>query len=431
MINIIDYGAIGDGVFDNKSAIESAIEAAKSKQGETVLFPQGVYFLEQPVYKTGLYNLRFTGEGAMILCTGNTDVPDLIGRGGGLLLEGNQITIENLTFQGHLIDPPSQNYSADYQYGRLLQLGGNDNQVTACFFKGGNGGAVLLVNGRGCSISHNVMQACNNHSGGGDYGAIHLYGACSDINVSNNRIYDHCYSGISAIGGGEDERPTNILIQNNFIRSASASREADHSMGIYLLNGANQYISITGNVVEQADAEGIIVASYGTRRAKGIVIANNVIRDCAYRGISLQSFSGGTFDDVQILGNLVEDGSNVHSVQQIYCDELNESIISGNRCVGYTGPNTGLDRRGIELGNSPKGNLIVNNVVTSHNRGIVFYSHNSILMGNRVNNCVIGILLGYCGGSNVIGNILEACETPIEKGTGSSPIIEVGNQSAR
>ena len=253
MINVTDYGALGNGTHNNKVAIEAAIEAAKSNGVETLLFPQGIYFLEEPVYKTGLHNIRFTGEGAVISCTGNTGVPDLTGSGGGFFLEGDQITIENLDFQGHYMNPPAQGYSTEFQHGRLLQLSGNENRVNGCFFQGGNGGAVRIINGKGCNISDSIFKACNNHADDSDYGAIHLYGACSDVIISSNRIYDHHYAGISAIGAA-DGVPTKILIQNNFIRSASASRSPDeHSMGIYLINGANQYISITGNIIERAD----------------------------------------------------------------------------------------------------------------------------------------------------------------------------------
>ena len=45
--NVLDYGAVGDGVTDDTTAIQSAITAA---QGNVLYFPSGTYLFSQPLY---------------------------------------------------------------------------------------------------------------------------------------------------------------------------------------------------------------------------------------------------------------------------------------------------------------------------------------------------------------------------------------------
>ena len=140
-----------------------------------------------------------------------------------------------------------------------------------------------------------------------------------------------------------------------------------------------------------------------------------MIRDCAYRGIALQRENpneNGRFDCTEVLGNVIENSVETKEYHhQIYIDELNESIVSGNRCVGYDRAGSEQDRWGINLQNGPQSNLIVNNVVTGQSVGIAFTGHNSGLMGNIVKNCSTGITLSHCIRSNYMGNIIYA-ETP-------------------
>src|SRR4051812_30922045 len=70
MLNVKDYGAVGNGTTDDYSAIADALDAARKSgrygtgdEGSVVYFPPGVYRITQPLNCTaGEYNLK--GDGA-------------------------------------------------------------------------------------------------------------------------------------------------------------------------------------------------------------------------------------------------------------------------------------------------------------------------------------------------------------------------------
>jgi hypothetical protein len=65
-INVLHYGAAGDGVTDDSAAIGDAIDAMVD--GSTLFFPKGTYLIGSVFTKTitGLYNVKIVGENAII-----------------------------------------------------------------------------------------------------------------------------------------------------------------------------------------------------------------------------------------------------------------------------------------------------------------------------------------------------------------------------
>jgi polygalacturonase len=70
-VNILDYKAVGDGVFDNKQAFADAIESLSSKGGGKLIVPQGIWFTGPIVFKSGI-NMHLE-KGALILFSPNFD----------------------------------------------------------------------------------------------------------------------------------------------------------------------------------------------------------------------------------------------------------------------------------------------------------------------------------------------------------------------
>lgn len=85
VVNVKDYGAVGDGVHDDTAAIQKALSVG----ARTVFFPHGEYLVSSAV---AIYeNTDMLGHGATILCNVDTDVFTVDGRGlsGGVGLAAN------------------------------------------------------------------------------------------------------------------------------------------------------------------------------------------------------------------------------------------------------------------------------------------------------------------------------------------------------
>jgi polygalacturonase len=60
-VNVLDFGAIADGVTDNTAAIQAAIDALDSVDGGTLIFPQGIYGITDTVFIKD--NIKLQGQG--------------------------------------------------------------------------------------------------------------------------------------------------------------------------------------------------------------------------------------------------------------------------------------------------------------------------------------------------------------------------------
>lgn len=62
-LNVVDYGAVGDGVTDDTSAIQAAVDAATANRANEVHFPVGEYVITSTITLTS--GIRLIGQGAM------------------------------------------------------------------------------------------------------------------------------------------------------------------------------------------------------------------------------------------------------------------------------------------------------------------------------------------------------------------------------
>ena len=227
VFNVTDYGAVGDGIVNDRDAIIAAIAAAKVNGGGTIVFPLGTYIVDGTeqvvaipelngslVYATADYdvqiyiqnanNLNFVFEGAVLKST-KTD------SGFTLLLDG----CSNITFTN------------------LRMIGATVMSGTTATTIGTNaiGLISLTVDSRNISFFNTRIQ---DH-----YGSVDIAGnpasiySVSNVTFSGSTYLSLGYYGISCRGNGN-----NVSVENLY------SYRQNRGFFIY----DTQQISITGTI---------------------------------------------------------------------------------------------------------------------------------------------------------------------------------------
>lgn len=102
VVSVKDFGAVGDGVTDDRAAIETAMNAAF---GKTLFFPPGIYAMssasgsaERQIVLTLTNSLRMIGDSATIKCTSTTHRSHMM----YLVAQGNDFSMDGLTFDANV-----------------------------------------------------------------------------------------------------------------------------------------------------------------------------------------------------------------------------------------------------------------------------------------------------------------------------------------
>ncbi len=268
------YGALGNGVHDDRPAIQAAMDAAMAAGGGTVYFPSGNYLLASAtaagaqLVETSwgdAYTLNFVGSGATLsTSTVNISMLELVGK-----WRNSEIT--GLTFLNtHGLT--TQASSALYLQGG----GGNqlrNNKVSGNTFK--NFEAMIIVTGTDTlSIDNNAFVMDQGRDSGS-----------STNTMPNIAIWLH--------DNGANGDSVRVRIANNSYKGCGSLTDitstVSHSCGDGLVNGVGYAGLIEGNTVQGFSAEGIAVGQMLSPNP-GTTITGNLIDGTMIPG---DQFGGG------------------------------------------------------------------------------------------------------------------------------------------
>jgi parallel beta-helix repeat protein len=294
-VNVFDFGAIGDGISDDTVAFQAA---ATSAAGKTLYVPAGFTYIVK--------NIQLSAN-TYVFGGGNLKLKVLAAGDGSPILKinGNNVTIDGILFDGDKAAQPADGFSDSYAisvtglgraYRAAINTGGeptsgNFTNITVqnCFFSNTYGAGLATQNCSGVRFLSNICDSLYFES----VFASTTTSGKTDIQITGNKITNiasgHVSINPNAILVAQSDR---VIISDNIIFDV----ERD---GIKQEGGND--IVISNNTIQSNSIDGFPAIAVQGNSTIGLAITGNVLRN-VQRGIQLNS---ALFTSVTISGNSI------------------------------------------------------------------------------------------------------------------------------
>jgi parallel beta-helix repeat protein len=258
-ISVKDFGAVGDGVTDDTTAIQNALDSGATK----IVFPQGTYYTDTIETHTG-QTLDLTGS--TLKLTPHTTSHNPVIRIGTVSSAVNHVTIIGGTIDGN---KTAQTYPSEEWSPAILIWGSNYNKVigTIATNCAGDGITVGYDSGRVVGSNENTVQDCEVYNNFRQGIAV-TYG--NENQILNNRVSGAIDLEINA-GVGECK---NNLVNGNTGRTQAESLTTPRitDLQISLASLSTSMTAYYGNIITNNHCF-LIQSQYNN----STIIANNLI----------------------------------------------------------------------------------------------------------------------------------------------------------
>jgi parallel beta-helix repeat protein len=371
-VNVKSFGAAGDGIIDDRAAIQKAMDSL-SLTGGTVFLPTGTYRIGTSVLDnvSGLYvalrigsfvNLLGEGTGKSIMKV-DPHVSESLNR----FLINNKPGDSNISISRLTIDrantPLESGSGAGLSFVKTKNIAIEDVE-----FKNVKKEAIDLLSVSNFTIRNNVVY--NTWTG------IYL-SDCSNGYVVDNTITSTGGDGI-LVQSEADHGCTDLHIKSNNI---DAVNDTAIDIDTITLMGRHENIIVSGNIMENNLAP---PTSVGIRasHSSNVIISNNIIRNTSL-GILLDTTPTAPPKSISVSGNMI-DGFTDYGIIAAY----DGAIIDGNSIYGTDGVVADRNNNSTISGASPVGQKV----------GIALTSHSLKIVNNHIENVDDGIR--WIGDSN-------------------------------
>lgn len=295
IFSVKDFGALGDGITSDTSAINTAITALSGLGGGTLYFPRGTYLMSGNINLAA--NVSLLGE-SRYLSVIKAQATYSTSGGDHRLVKGTNITdisIRELGFDGN----KANQTSPTIRDGDLLYIATGTNSlisINSCFFENCPSGAAVTISGAtdvefvdNVIINSGVIGAavtCDALFFTGTRGLIHgnilkemtdtgiAFDNSTDLVISANLISAAGNISQDGIAWASTGNTANILISNNICKGA-----AGNEIHGFPSAGTHLKIRIINNILIDSLDSPIKIAPTGTAIFSQIVVKNNEINN--------------------------------------------------------------------------------------------------------------------------------------------------------
>jgi hypothetical protein len=378
-----NYGAKGDGVTNDRAAIQAVIN--QLQPGDTLYFPAGKYLSDSYLAFNHKSNVTITGDGASLSEIHNTNGMTMyLGTGGE---PGTGLVVQNLKMSGNtgstmknsipaaggiqVFGPTGtiiRNCEFDWVSGALQESGSSTGTVmTGCTVNGWNRVAVFCNGGE--RVNHcTFTQLDPDVSGEETSHAFYIHSGCTDVEIADCEIANVRKYAAQVYGESVGTVTSNIRLlrlnihdcENGIILAHSQPSAAvaqnvvidhctiTHTYGgpaIALKNGDG--LTITNNVINGSSAPGIEIGDWASYEdiAPGMSvnnadISNNQITGCQV-GVWALASNGGHFTNVSVHDNYIWKNAQ----RDLWFQDNPTGITSVNNHLGIAPPAHRLEER--------------------------------------------------------------------------------------
>tara|TARA_R110000772_G_scaffold202934_2_gene313183 strand:- start:1 stop:1452 length:1452 start_codon:yes stop_codon:yes gene_type:complete len=457
-VNVLDYGAVGDGVTDDSSAIQLAL----NQQGN-IYFPDGTYIVKTTLTvksNTCLFGSKnATIDGSTPTSITNATIfnivekEDVTVRGLSFIYDtdvatacsmftfdgSDRIRIYDNTFTSE--DGSTAGNTAAVRIRETVSKGSNDVVISGNYFEGPR--LLILTQGGSGQIVKDVIISNNTFSQNSDIAENpnFLDGAVK-IDLGTDNVV---FSGNTCDGNNKtegflqvEETINNVTVTGNVINNCLG-------YGIFIYGGQTlspvNNVTIIGNVLSNA---GIYVADLGTSSAGEIIISNNVV-DGTQNLTSGPTVSGidcqfGTVANIVISNNIIKNPTGYGIINR-----YGNVVISNNNIINPVtygifnryGNNNNINNNSINLSGASSsygiglrqctGGLVTGNKVygvgASINTGIIFLDvERSTVQNNFVDlaTATYGVYIDANSNKINVSNNTSSGATPISNSATNS-----------
>ena len=320
-VNVLDFGAVGNGVADDTAAIQAAIDAVEAAGGGQVKLPTGTYKITFSLTITGAVPVWITGTWASVLS--NKGVGNTITVGNASANQTADIRILGISIQGQ---------AGTLDGIQILRIQQARVEGVRIKFMGGNGLSMA-----GCYASWILNSYFNNNGSNGISFTGYATAGSDFMQVIGNRLLANGAKGIlvdnTAYG------PAGMRIENNDFEG--------NAIGLTVITGSatnnNESFTLVGNYFENNFGSNMSIGEdAGTSLIRGLVIQGNFFTTGPNGGNSAVTNDvrlGSKVRELSLIGNTFATSDFVEAVG------VTLGISAGNRSSttmppGYRGDGT-------------------------------------------------------------------------------------------